>query len=247
MPFHFYRIIHRIIIIFFTQGRTMDSLLSEICTVGRTSFAEAARHVCNSLAASLQDAEKLLQLQSQLQSQLQQGSGSASTSMESVSRDSVRILESLRIGVLFVSHLCIDDFQGDVSVSASSDTPTIPPFVLDAFAQGRGSGQGGVQGGAQGGAEMSSLLHQQISLIASILRVQMHVLSSSAAHPLLSPLLIQNLFHFFAEYAVRYFDADTSLYSVRTLQEVPMLFTLHGKQASTHHDLCHPHFLYSVF
>lgn len=28
--------------------------------------------------------------------------------------DRVRVLESVRVGILFLSHICIDDFEGDI-------------------------------------------------------------------------------------------------------------------------------------
>jgi hypothetical protein len=163
-------------------------------------------HVCSSLTTALQDTEKLL---------LQGGSGPNYS--ESVRKESMRILESLRIGVLFVSHLCVDDFQGSITGSSTSDTPTIPPFVLDAF--------------SLSGNESVALVRQLSALMSQILQAQMHILSmeNGLSHPLLSPLLIQNLFHFFAEYALRYFDPDPSVYSVRVALEIPFVYTAHGK------------------
>ena len=29
--------------------------------------------------------------------------------------DRVRVLEQVRVGILFLSHICIDDFEGDIS------------------------------------------------------------------------------------------------------------------------------------
>jgi hypothetical protein len=28
--------------------------------------------------------------------------------------DRVRVLESVRVGILFLSHICVDDFEGDI-------------------------------------------------------------------------------------------------------------------------------------
>ena len=134
---------------------SVASLLSPICTVGRASFTTALHYVCTSLARSLTDADNLTQALTAHNQGLVQGIGQSSPchSPEALNRESLRVLEALRIGMLFLSHLCMDDFRessGDGSSlsnresngSSSSDTPTIPPFVIDAFGA-RGSKEGG--------------------------------------------------------------------------------------------------------
>jgi hypothetical protein len=89
----------------------------------------------------------------------------------------VRVLEGLRVGVLFLSHLCVDEFRGDTGGggggrdggdTGSSDTPTMPPFVVDAFAVGAG---GGARGDAGAG------LREAVAVAARVLQFQMAALT----------------------------------------------------------------------
>ena len=70
-------------------------------------FTTARTH--SSLSRSLSDAEQFCQTLSQRCN----GVG--------YEKESVRVLESLRVGILFLSHLCIDDFQGDLSSGGGTD------------------------------------------------------------------------------------------------------------------------------
>ena len=144
---------------------TMASLLGPISTVGRANFAAALSHVCASLAATMGDAERVCQAASA------PGGGDAAATQ----RDAVRVLEGLRVGVLFLSHLCVDEFRGDTGGggrdggdAGSSDTPTMPPVVVDAFAVGAG---GGARGDAGAG------LREAVAVAARVLQFQMAALT----------------------------------------------------------------------
>jgi hypothetical protein len=136
-------------------------------------------------------------------------------------QECVRILESMRVCILFLSHLCVDDFQRKVmgkteeSILASSDTPLIPIFIISAFNTGQ--------------ADIGGLLRETITLIARVIQLEIHLLGISLSHPLVSPLLLQTAFYFFSEYTVRYVYPDPSLYSPQMLQQAPIVLKIHGK------------------
>ena len=223
---------------------TVASLVGPICTVGRASFTTALHYVCTSLARSLTDADHLHQALTTQSQGLVQGIGlsSPSHSPEALHRESLRVLEALRIGMLFLSHLCMDDFRESSEVysisnrvsngSSSSDTPTIPPFVVDAF---------GVRGSKEVGVDAGAVLREAVGLAARILQWQLSALqyqpsssgsvgsqgqnqggSGSEPHPLLSPLLLKGVCQFFTEYSIRYVDPDPALYNPSILHEAPM-------------------------
>ena len=95
--------------------RNMDEMLGAICTVGRTNFSASLDYVRASLLVTAAEAEKLVSTP---------GISAASN------RDTLRILETLRISVLFAAHLCDDTFRANAD-DASSETRLIPSFVLD--------------------------------------------------------------------------------------------------------------------
>ena len=212
---------------------TVASLVSPICTVGRASFTTALHYVCASLARSLTDADHLNQALTTQSQGLVQGMGQSSSGHSSAAlhRESLRVLEALRIGMLFLSHLCMDDFRessdGFNMNNSSSDTPTIPPFVVDAF---------GVRGSKERGVDAGSVLREAIGLAARILQLQLSALQyqpssgsqgqsqgGSDPHPLLSPPLLKGVCQFFTEYSIRYVDPDPDLYNPSILHEAPLV------------------------
>jgi len=174
--------------------RNMDDLLSSICTVGRTNFHLALGHVNQSIVLALDETERLAALPAHLLSP----------------RDTLRLLESLRVAVLFASHLCDDGFRGDPQ-EKSSDTPLIPAFILDS--------------GLYASAETSAVLVQSLAQMSRLLHLQVQL---GSAHPLFSPLLLQVVARFFSEYFARFVDADPELYSDSTAKLLPHLFSLHS-------------------
>jgi hypothetical protein len=191
---------------------SVASMLQSICTVGRANFVSSVTHVCTSLAASMQEAEQLCQLLAQ---------GSAQANSANLSMESMRILESLRVGVLFLSHLCVDDFHGSSATThdtASSDTPTIPASVVDAFVQSRAEG-----------VDLGAMLREMVALSGRLVHLQLTLAQPQhqSQSALLSPLLIHSTLDFFSEYAVRYVDPDPALYNPAAVHETPHLFVVH--------------------
>ena len=58
--------------------------------------------------------------------------------------------------------------------------------------------------------------------------MEVHLLSVSTAHPMVSPLLLEACFLFFAHYSARYLDPDSSLYGNDVLLSSPQAFAIHG-------------------
>ena len=172
--------------------RNMDDLLASICSVGRANFSAALDYVRQSISATLDEADKL-----------------AANGISAPQRDVLRVLESLRVSVLFASHLCDDSFRGS-SQEKSSDTPLIPNFVLDSCLYVPET--------------TSSLLH----ILAQISRLLQLQVTIGPTHSLFSPLLLQVVARFFTEYFARFVDPDPSLYSPSAEQLLPHLFTLHS-------------------
>ena len=175
--------------------RNLDDLLGSICTVGRTNFALSLEHVRQTVSNSLDEIERLVALPA----------GSVLPP-----RDTLRLQESLRISVLFASHLCDDAFRGN-SREKSSEVPLIPGFILDSCLYAP--------------ADTTSVLVNSLSQMSRLLQQQVLL---GPAHPLFSPLLLQVAARFFTEYFTRFVDPDAELYSASTAQLLPHLFGLHA-------------------
>ena len=89
-------------------NQPLHTISIQMYTTGRTY---------SSLSRSLSDTEQLCQTLSQR--------------CDGYEKESVRVLESLRVGVLFLSHLCIDDFRSDLS--SEGGTYVCLPFLRFPF------------------------------------------------------------------------------------------------------------------
>jgi hypothetical protein len=186
--------------------RNMDDLLSGICTVGRTNFTAAAKYVSGSIRTCLEGGQSLLT-----------SGQEASATFE---RDCLKVLETLRISMLFASHLCADNFSGaskDPHAKASSETPMIPSFILDAC----------IYDPAESIAAILELATQMVM----ILQFQMQIAQApnGVSHPMLSPLVLQHVVQFFTEYVKVYLDTNPALYADAMRSHAPHIFALHGK------------------
>lgn len=176
--------------------RNLDDMLASICTVGRTHFSQSLEQVRGSIARSLDEAEKAITLP---------------LSTPGLERESLRILESLRVSVLFLGHLCDDTFRGK-AMEKSSEAPLIPSFILDSCLHSPETMEG---------------LRSAVGLVARLLQLQIHLAAPEngrGSSNLFSPLLLQITMRFFTEYCVRFVDPDPSLYSTNTVASIPYLF-----------------------
>lgn len=197
------------------EQRSMDELLSAICTVGRTNFSSSLQHVTKCLDASLEEAKKLLG----------GGSGSSGGGGQQLY---VKELETMRLCTLFASHLCCDYFSADVAENNqfSLETPMIPPFVIDSCVMQ---------------ADTIPTLQEWVNKSSYMLQMQLHLLVSpdmerggaQSSHPLSSPYLLQTLFLFWSQYFLRYVEPDMSLYSSEDAVKANLLFRFHSGP-----DLC---------
>ena len=130
----------------------------------------------------------------------------------------LKILELLRINILFINHLLYDDYSSISTTSASeggdraktgifsgsaggSETRIIPVFILDACLLSRTS-------------EIYNNIYNGILYICNILKLQVYLLTytyktntiyiSGKIHPLYSPLIIQLCIQLLSQYFQRY-------------------------------------------
>jgi len=94
-------------------SRTMDDILSSICTIGRSNFLISMTYIHELTKKSLEDCKVIL------------------SSNSFVNNNAcLKELEILRICTLFSCHL-LDDMYKDDIVTSGSEAPVIPLFVMD--------------------------------------------------------------------------------------------------------------------
>jgi len=180
------------------QVRNMDDMLGAMCTVGRTNFAVSLDYMRQAIAMYLLEAEKTISTPGT------PGGGQTAAA----SRDILRILERVRIAVVFTAPHCDDTVRAHADDS-SSETRLIPSFVLDSCLHA---------------PETTQILRDSVLQMTRILQLQLHVASSSPSHPMFSPLVLQILMRFFSEYFERFVEPDAGLYSANTATSIPHLF-----------------------
>jgi len=181
-----------------------DDLLASICTVGRTHFSAALNHVRESLSLSLDQAEALAAAAPSITASV-----SATPSASAPSREVLRVLESLRVSVLFAAHLCDDSFRSDPK-QKTSELPMVPSFVLDALLLA---------------PETASVLQQTLGQMSRLLQFQMLI---GPSHSLFSPRVLHVTLRFCTEYFFRFVDPDPELYSAGLEAGLPLFFSMHG-------------------
>ena len=102
----------------------------------------------------------------------------------------------------------------------ASETSLIPCFILEES--------------QQGGSTTRPLLLELISQLTRVLQLQLHLTTAGEArggggtHPLLSPLLLQNIARFFTEYFLRYVDPQLANYPAAGTTASASLCLLHS-------------------
>jgi hypothetical protein len=117
-----------------------------------------------------------------------------------------RILETIRVSILFTSGLLIYQGESLSGGKVNSETKLIPAFILDACLF----------------AEAPAAIVSVVGALATLLQQQIRL--SMARNGFFSPLIVQNLMHFFAEYISIYVDPDVSNYDEQSIRAL----SLHG-------------------
>ncbi len=192
------------------DSKKMDELISGICTIGRVNFITAINFVTSTLAQSIASCNSLAQQ-----------SPSADVGYQ---RECLRQLETIRVCLLFASHLCYDDFN-----TASSETPVIPTLVLDDCL-------------VTSPEAYVTAFHSLIVQVSLALDMQIFFWNSSRSnHPLCSPYILRWIVLFLQHYLYRYVDTKTTLYNSKVVSKLSHLFMMHsqvtGDQENAFHNI----------
>lgn len=213
---------------------SMVDLLTAICTLGRSNF-------CLSLAFL---SEKMKQTTGLAYTLLQQDLQKQPLTNQQLHTQCMSIMESWRICLMFMQYLFLDNTssQSDDCATFSSDgikdtydvsrrnvahpsgeAAVIPINVMDSCYHTQLAGVADYQG----------VIRDAIAALSLVLQIQQQVISTpmelrtAVVSAMSSPLLIQSLFQFFAEYLDCYVNIDASLYDSALInQHIPALFQL---------------------
>lgn len=190
------------------DSKKMDELIAGICTIGRVNFVTAINFVTNTLAQSISTCNSLAQ------QNLSNNNG--------YQRECLRQLETIRVCLLFASHLCYDDFN-----TASSETPVVPTLVLDDCL-------------VTAPEVHIAAFHSLIVQVSLALDMQIFFWNSSlSSHPLCSPYILRWIVLFLQHYLYRYVDTKTTLYNSRVVSKLSHLFLMHSQVSSDKDDAFH--------
>lgn len=184
--------------------RSLDELLAGICTIGRTNCAAALEYICSTIN------QQLVVVTSAIDS---------NNSQLLIGKDSLKILETIRIAILFACHMIDDLFSTEEESRLKSETPSIPSFIVDSLAYNPSA--------------TINALHSLLNNMSQLLNFQLLVNTApvnDTKASLQSPLILQLLMHFFVRYISRYVDANPTLYPASVVQCIPQLFSLHGAE-----------------
>lgn len=208
----------------------VHDLLSGICTVGRSSFPSTYQFVSQSLTASLE----------QCTLALQQSNGVLNPGVmadPSYVLECRKVLESIRINLLFMSHLLSDNYvsetggdnqnNGSSTVVSSSETPLIPVFIMDACLLSGGT----IYNIYQGLTQACEVIKFQLNLLTlSTGSVAPGSSVSGRSHPLFSPLLLQLSVQLLSLYLKRYINIDAGFYDSSLQVAISDINTAHRNE-----------------
>ena len=172
------------------DSRDVDELLSSFCTLGRVCFPDSAALVSAEIRSTLSAA-------------------SADLTLHANDRKPLELLERFRIAILFISHLCFDNFSELATSVGRGEVPAVSGLILPYL------------GRTESGGVMSELL----ATLSALLSFQ---LSLPPSHPLLSPLLLRLLYRFFGEFISRFVECDESAYSSENWEVLSRFNTVNG-------------------
>lgn len=212
---------------------SVHDLMSGICTVGRSSFPSTYHFVTQSLTASL----------GQCQVALQQSNGVLSVDIiknPTYILECRKVLESIRINILFMSHLLSDNYvtetngnsqsnNSNSNVISSSETPLIPVFIIDACLLNGGT----IYNIYQGLTQVCEVINFQLNLmsLASSSDSSGRTMSCSGqSHPLFSPLILQLSVQLLSLYLKRYINIDAGFYDSTLILVISDINTAHRNE-----------------
>lgn len=182
------------------ESRSVEDMMRGISVIGRVNLVNSSTILNGFLSSCTAGASALHEQNMRL-------------TYGGISEMSVLIvLEKLRICVLFVSYLLIENYHEN-SEDCEHESPTISELVLQSLASDN--------------QQTIALLHQTLSYVCDLLRFQVIVLCSGKGD-LSSPMVLQLVFRFLTEYTLRYVDVDASKYSREEVTITPRLTTIHG-------------------
>ena len=180
------------------ESRSIDELLASFCAIGRTCFPDSVAMVTVELRTALEAASTI-----------------SSVPHQEGGKKCVEILERFRIGIIFISHLCFENFSETAMISSGEVSAVhglILPFLRAEVDQ--------------------SYLNTMIGTVVNILMYQVSLLEmGDGAHPLLSPLILKLLYRFFAEFVSRFIESDESVYSADNWAILQQFNTINGDEA----------------
>jgi hypothetical protein len=177
------------------------------------------------------------------------GSSSNEILMESWSTKNLFCLENVRVCMLLLNFLLVDDYSmvdpdgafhpharlmgsvrsslGNAGSSRGGETPQISSWILQSL---------------QDDISQIGLLFDAFRLTASLLQLQVTMLSTpltpspsatTMSHPSISPLLLTTIFRFFSSVNPRYLDPKSDSYAEETTQMYPFLVNHNDASASS--------------
>ena len=181
------------------ESRSIDELLASFCTIGRTCFPDSVAMITVELRNALETASTL-----------------SSVPLQEGGKQCIEILERFRIGIIFLSHLCFENFS-EAAMNSSGEVPAVHGLILPFLR-----------------AEVDqSYMNNMIGTIVNILMYQISLLEGgNGAHPLLSPLILKLLYRFFAEFVSRFIESDESVYSAENWAILQQFNTMNGEFVS---------------
>jgi hypothetical protein len=176
------------------DSKSRDELLRAVCTAGRVTLEASLDYVSSTLTSVLAEAESMA-------GSAISGVAGRSYGPAGLDNACLRILEILRVSLLFSTHLIVDDFHTDISDLAGMEEPTIPQLIIDS-AMVRP-------------LETRGKLFALYGISIRILRFQLQLLSTEAlrGHPLVSGYLLQTTLRFMREFILRFVFPDAKNYN----------------------------------
>lgn len=186
------------------EGKSFDEIIASVATIGRSSFVNSAAFLSTALRNSLE--------------QLQSISLSPAINQNSL----LFCLENVRITLLFVSHICNENYSSKSSLEnrrTSNENTMIPSFVIDSFINHENTG---------------TSMHSLVEICLDHFKFQVDSLVSPHLGSLSSPLLISLLLRYLDNFLRCYGNVDPNQYDPEVQHQASRLFQEFGKRNVFH-------------